>query len=179
MNGPRINPLQIQKWVQETLKGNMSEEELCLRSKRQPSTVKKWLGNKRANELERVCLELDTNAYNTHGEKRRIAPGSGIKSYLPSLYSAFLVALEKVIQTEKKKAPFFVCLSTFRQLAIEIYPKGNAEPEVRSYINAFFQKSYERKRRGKTQTVVSRPNAEHGRTLLQRVLTEGMFAMGR
>ena len=50
-------------------------------------------------------------------------------------------------------------------------------PGVKTHVKAFYGRRYRRSRGGKQQTMLSRPKAEPGRAILQRVLQEGVFLL--
>ena len=78
---------------------------------------------------------------------------------------------------DHKKVEFPVALNIFRNIADEVYTAE--DPEVQQYIKAFYQKQYTRSRGGKKHMVISKPVAAPGRSMLARVLRDGVYSVQR
>lgn len=179
VQGPRLHPQQLRKWVKEVQAGTLTQEQLVQLSGRKPDTVRKWFLRRSLAEREdyEQLVVGSGLQYNKKRVKRKIVFGSGLKTYSPGLRDAFLESLEITVVHEKRKVPFSItlCSQTFRNVALEVYPEGLGDQQVKAYVKASYGRRFKRSRGGKQQTVLSRPKAEPGRAILQRVLREACF----
>ena len=109
--------------------------------------------------------------------KRKCGWGTGVKTSLTTLCTAFLHALEQAVTVDKKRILFNICLQTFRKVSLGVHANGAQETEVKVYISRYYGLDYKRLRNGKEKHVVSHPMDQAGRQLLQRVSDDGMWSV--
>ena len=88
--GPRISLFEIRVYAKKIAEGEMSEAQVAQNTNRTPDTVRKWSQASTVAHQNAVCDELleKGKVYNQGHPKRRIGWGTGVRSFLPTLWFA-------------------------------------------------------------------------------------------
>ena len=119
--GPKLAPAEILDYSRKIREGEMSVEDVALATKRTVKTVEGWATARNIVKKQSDCQDLESTGrvFLKNKITRKISWGTGVRTFLPSLCMAFLLALEERDNCCQQKE------SSFQHLLKHLQVDGN------------------------------------------------------